>query len=366
MSETTLSTTSSGVGVNRGDTLPPDAPVSPDIVDDPQALRERFITGYRWMLLARTLEDKIASLYHAGKIVGGVYLGRGQEAFSAALGVSLQRGRDIFAPLIRDQAGRLAFGEPLTDATRTYLGSVRGPMRGRDGNIHRGRPSEGIPAMISHLGAMISVVTGMLMGRRQRGLEGQVGAATIGDGGTSTGAFHEGMNLAAVEKLPLVVAVANNQFAYSTPNERQFACENLADRAAGYGIDAHRVNGIDLYECLKTFSNAVKRARDGFGPQLVVGRLLRLSGHGEHDDASYVPEEMKSSSLFRDCLDVAQERLVEMKWATASDLASWLEEAAERVREAVSSAQQEPRPDPFSECWVTLASSWLIDGHAEA
>jgi TPP-dependent pyruvate/acetoin dehydrogenase alpha subunit len=329
---------------------------------DADDLREKCITSYRWMLLARTLEDKFSSLYHAGKIVGGVYLGRGQEAFSGALGSCLQRGRDVFAPLIRDQAGRLAFGEPLSDATRTYLGSVRGPMLGRDGNIHRGRPSEGMPAVISHLGAMISVVSGMLMGRRFRGIQGQVGAATIGEGATSTGAFHEGINLAAVEKLPLVVAVANNQYAYSTPSDSQFACADLADRAAGYGIEAHRVNGVDLVECMRVFIKAVKRARDGFGPQLVVGRLLRLSGHGEHDDASYISDELKNSGLGRDCLEVAATRLIEKNWVSASDLASWLEDAAECVLEAVSSAQQEPKPDPYSERWINLASSWLIEG----
>ena len=324
--------------------------------------RAAFVDGYKWMLLARTLEDKIASLYHAGKIVGGVYLGRGQEAFSTALGLSLQRGKDIFAPLIRDQSGRLAFGEPLLDATRTYLGSVRGPMKGRDGNIHRGRPAEGIPAMISHLGAMISVVSGMLLGKRFKGEQGQVGAATIGDGGTSTGAFHEGINLAAVEKLPLVIAAANNQYAYSTPNDQQFACEDIADKAKGYGIEAHRVDGIDLHDCLKVFAKAVKRARDGHGPQLVVGKLLRLSGHGEHDDGSYVSSTLKKSGLGRDCIEVAQQRLIDEEWATASELRSWEEEASEQVREAVSCAQQEPKPEPFSERWINLASSWLIEG----
>ncbi|MGK0187103.1 MAG: TPP-dependent pyruvate/acetoin dehydrogenase alpha subunit [Verrucomicrobiales bacterium] len=346
----------------------------PSIISSPSAnkadvanerdLKISFIDGYRWMLLGRTLEDKIASLYHAGKIVGGVYLGRGQEAFSTALGLSLQRGRDIFAPLIRDQSGRMAFGEPLLDATRTYLGSVRGPMQGRDGNIHRGRPAEGIPAMISHLGAMISVVSGMLLGRRFRGIEGQVGAATIGDGGTSTGAFHEGMNTAAIEKLPLVVAVANNHYAYSTPNTSQFACDDLADRAAGYGVEAHRVDGIDLYECLRVFSQAVQRAREGHGPQLVVGKLLRLSGHGEHDDGSYVSADLKASPLGRDCLEVAQQRLVDEDWATASDLKAWEEEAKDKVMEAVSCAQQEPKPDPYNERWINLASSWLIEGTA--
>ncbi|WP_256199140.1 hypothetical protein [Verrucomicrobium spinosum] len=123
------------------------------------------------MTAARVLEEKLASLYRAGgRIVGGVYLGKGQEAFSVALGLQLSKGRDIFAGLIRDQAGKLAFGEPMLDATRTYLGSALGPMRGRDGNIHRGRPKEGLPAMISHLGSMVSVVAGMLMSRRLQGV----------------------------------------------------------------------------------------------------------------------------------------------------------------------------------------------------
>ncbi len=143
------------------------------------------------MLMARLLEAKLASLYKAGKIVGGVYIGKGQEAVSGALGTALVRGRDIFAPVIRDQAGRTAFGEPLLDCTRTYIGSALGPMRGRDGNVHRGHPLEGMPVMISHLGTQIAVVAGMLFARRLRKrIEGVVGATTIGDGATSTGACH--------------------------------------------------------------------------------------------------------------------------------------------------------------------------------
>jgi len=154
--------------------------------------------GFESMVISRTLENKLSSLYKAGKIVGGVYLGKGQEAISAALGTVLERGKDVYAPLIRDQAGRTAFGEDLLDVTRTYLGKVTGPMRGRDGNIHRGRPQEGMPAMISHLGASLSYISGMLFARRLRGeLKDAIGAATFGDGATSTGAFHEGLNLAA-------------------------------------------------------------------------------------------------------------------------------------------------------------------------
>ena len=155
------------------------------------------------MLTARVLENKLGSLYKAGKIVGGVYLGKGQEAVSASMASCLEKGRDVYAPLIRDQAGRTAFGEEILDCTRTYLGSVKGPMRGRDGNIHRGRPAEGMLAMISHLGAAIPVVAGMLLAKRLKGeLDGVVGATCVGDGCTSTGAFHEGLNTAAVEKLP--------------------------------------------------------------------------------------------------------------------------------------------------------------------
>ncbi len=327
----------------------------------------RFTEGFRWMLLARTVEEKIAALYHAGKIVGGVYLGRGQEAFSAAMAMNLDRPRgDIFSPLIRDQAGRMAFGEPVLETMRTYLGSALGPMRGRDGNIHRGTPGTGIPAMISHLGSMISVVCGMLMARRFRGQTGIVGAATIGEGGTSTGAWHEAMNLAAVEKLPLVVAVANNQFAYSTPAARQFACDSLVDRARGYGIDGHSVDGTDLAACLEVFEKAVSRARHGGGPQLVVGTLLRLCGHGEHDDASYVPAEIRTREEYRDCLKAAREIMLTNNWITAHELEVMETAAYETVQDAVASAQRDPVPDPSRETWAALSSSWLIEGGPHA
>ena len=302
------------------------------------------------------MEEKITSLYHAGKIVGGVYLGRGQEAFSAALGVSLRRRKDVFSPLIRDMAGRLAFGEPLLDPARTYLGSVLGPMRGRDGNIHRGRPAEGMPAMISHLGSMVSVVCGMLVARRFKGDVEAVGAACIGDGATSTGSFHEAVNLAAVEKLPLVIAVANNQFAYSTPTDRQFACADLVDRAIGYGIDGHRVDGTDLAECLEVFGRAVARARAGHGPQLVVGRLLRLTGHGAHDDATYVPEALKQTELGRDCLERARQHLLDHGLATVAELEQWDREAVHDVQLAVATAQKDPVPEAAGEDWRALSS----------
>src|SRR5246127_1357094 len=191
---------------------------------------ERFLEAFRWMLLARTLEEKLVSLYRGGLITGGVYIGKGQEAVSVACGLFLQKG-DIFAPLIRDQAGRSAFGESLVDVARTYLGSRKGPMRGRDGNIHRGRPRDNQLAMISHLGAMVSVTVGALLAKRFKGAKNFVGLTCIGEGGMQTGATHEGLNIAAVEQVPLVVVATNNHYASSTPNDRGFACHDLVDRA---------------------------------------------------------------------------------------------------------------------------------------
>jgi pyruvate dehydrogenase E1 component alpha subunit/2-oxoisovalerate dehydrogenase E1 component alpha subunit len=317
---------------------------------------------YRSMLMSRVLEDKLRSLYKAGKIVGGVYLGKGQEAVSASLAVCLKKGVDVYAPLIRDQAGRTAFGEEFLDCTRTYLGSVNGPMRGRDGNIHRGRPADGVVAMISHLGASVSVVNGMLLARRLRGtLDGVVGATSVGDGCTSTGAFHEGLNQAAVERLPLVLTVANNHYAYSTPNERQFACDSLVEKAVGYGVRGHQVDGTDMMACVKVMGEAVARARAGEGPQLVVAEMLRLNGHGEHDDSFYVDPALKTSPMGRDCLEVGHEQMIADGWADAVEIATWRDEAVSAVQLAVAQAQKESAPNPYQDDWLAYSTPQLLN-----
>lgn len=331
-------------------------------VEIADAMREAHLAAFRFMMRARLLDDKLAALYRAGKIQGGVFLGRGQEALSAAIGISLKKN-DVFAPLIRDTAGRLAFGEPLLDAVRTYLGSALGPMRGRDGNVHRGNLRLGQLAMISHLGAMVSVVNGMLLARRLKKIAGTVGAACLGDGATSTGAFHEALNQAAVEKLPLVLIVADNQYAYSTPTSRQFACDDLADKAVGYGVQAHSVDGTDLTACLQTVGEAVDRARAGEGPQFVVAKLLRLCGHGEHDDGSYIDPKLKNSHMGRDCLKVARENLLRQKWADHSQITIWESEIVHEIEIAVAQVQREPAPDPFAEKWVAISTAHLIEGN---
>jgi TPP-dependent pyruvate/acetoin dehydrogenase alpha subunit len=322
--------------------------------------QEQYVKAFKWMLLARTVEEKIANLWRAGKIAGGVYIGKGQEAVSVAIGTMLRRG-DIFAPLIRDQAGRLAFGEPLLDILRTYLGVKTAPAHGRDGNVHRGHPEEGTYPMISHLGAMISVVAGALLARRMKGIPGTVGATSIGDGGTSTGAFHEGLNLAAVEKLPMVLVVTNNQYAYSTPNSKQFACHDLVDKAVGYGVEGYSMDGTDLRQCLEVVGHAIDRARSGAGPQMVVASCLRLTGHAEHDDASYMDEELFKEPLGRDCIDVTECFLLEQNWANEAALTSWRQEAKAEVEAATQQVQREPACSPADEDWMPLATRRLAE-----
>ena len=338
--------------------------LEPGTAENAASVRETYLAAYRYMVLARLLDDKFAALWRSGRIHGGVFLGRGQEALSAATGVCLKKG-DVFAPLIRDAAGRLAFGETVLDAARTYLGSVRGPMRGRDGNVHRGKPQEGYLPMISHLGAMISVVNGILFARRFKKISGVVGVASVGDGATSTGAFHEALNQAAVEKLPLVLIIANNHYAYSTPTSRQFACHDLADKAAGYGVEVDSVDGTDLNACLETIGRAVARARAGRGPQMVVAELLRLCGHGEHDPADYVDPKLKSSPIGRDCLKVAEEFLLRQKWLDAVQLGVMRGEIVHEIEAAIAQVQREPAPDPFVEEWRALATRHLGETHED-
>lgn len=325
-----------------------------------EKLHPRYLEAYRWMLLTRVFEEKLASLYRGGMITGGVYLGKGQEAVSVACGLFLQKG-DVFAPLIRDQAGRSAFGEPLVDVARTYLGSRHGPMRGRDGNIHRGCPKAGQLAMISHLGAMISVVVGKLLAKRMKGEKGFVGLTTIGEGGMQTGATHEGLNIAAVERVPLIVVATNNHYAYSTPNDRQFGCADLVERAKGYGYEGSSVDGTNLTQCLEVIGAAVQRARAGGPPQLVVASTLRLTGHGEHDDASYVTDDIRRQPFAQDALLLTEQTIIKEKLLDHQGLQQMRAEIAAEVDTAVATAQQEDTPVGREEDWCAVSTRELAD-----
>jgi acetoin:2,6-dichlorophenolindophenol oxidoreductase subunit alpha len=234
-------------------------------------------------------------------------------------------------------------------------------MRGRDGNIHRGRPRNNQLAMISHLGAMVSVTVGALMAKRFHGEKNFVGLSCIGEGGMQTGSFHEGMNLAAVEQVPLVVVATNNHYAYSTPNDREFACHDLVDRAIGYGFEGYTVDGTDLTNCLDVIGSAVKRARAGRPPQLVVASILRLSGHGEHDDASYVTDEIKREPFARDCLKVAEQTIADLNLLDAETLREWRKDAVAQVDQAISTAQKEATPEADEEDWCAISTRDLVD-----
>jgi pyruvate dehydrogenase E1 component alpha subunit/2-oxoisovalerate dehydrogenase E1 component alpha subunit len=314
---------------------------------------------FRVMLLARRFEERLAALYRQGRIVGGVYLGKGQEAISGALGLALDQETDLFAPLIRDMAGRLAFGESISNASKVYLGKADTPMRGRDGNIHRGDLSgthggRQLP-MISHLGAMLSVLNGMLMARRWQGQPLGVGATCIGEGGMNTGALHEGLNQAAVEQLPIVVLAVDNGYAYSTPSKQSYTCRDLAERAVGYGITGYEVDARDFDACRDVTMEAVAAARAGKGPQLISARCLRLCGHGEHDDATYIPPSERESAL--DCVVTAQEQL-------ANDLGTAgvqavIDEVSATIETGVQEALSAADADPANETWQVYADATI-------
>lgn len=324
-------------------------------VSDCELDRELRRRHLRWMLAGRLVEERLRSLYRQGLIHGGVYLGFGQEALSAACGTCLQPG-DVFAPLIRDMAGRLAFGEPIAEVLRAYLGRVTGTMRGRDGNIHRGDVGRGLLPMISHLGAMVPTALGVLMARRLRGESGSVAIAVVGDGAMNCGATHEGINAAAVHHLPLVVVVANNGYSYSTPNRESFACDDLIDRAAGYGVQGYACDATDPLAALGALRTAVDAARAGGGAQLVVGHLLRLGGHGEHDDARYVDPEQRATA--RDCLAYAPEQGLADDVLDAGEWDAWRAELMAEIDAALAQVEAEPEPTPADEDWRAYAGDW--------
>jgi TPP-dependent pyruvate/acetoin dehydrogenase alpha subunit len=319
-------------------------------------LKDTALKAYRAMEMARAFETKLSALYKAGKIFGGVFIGRGHEAIAACEGVYLQKGHDVYTPFIREQAGRCAWGDSVLDSAQCYLGSARGIMRGREGNVHWGKPQEGTVATISHLGAAVSVAAGMLMARRMQGKTNFAGVICIGDGTTSVGSTHEACNLIAVEKLPAVIVVTNNQFAYSTPNSQEFACRSLMDRGVGYGMATHECDGTDFLQTLQVMGRAIAAARAGEGPQWVVANTLRMCGHGEHDDAAYIPAELKAAYADRDPLAVARRQVQEQGWLTAEDIATIQAECAEEVQQAMAQAQKEPAPNPATEDWS--ATSW--------
>jgi TPP-dependent pyruvate/acetoin dehydrogenase alpha subunit len=226
-----------------------------------------------------------------------------------------------------------------------YLARATSPSFGRDGNTHFGDLERDLVAPISMLGAMIPVLGGMALAAKLRGTR-RVALTYIGDGGASTGDFHEGMNLAAVWKLPLIVVCENNGYAYSTPTSSQTGNTRFADRAKAYGIKGERVDGNDVIAVYHSTSRAVRRCRRGEGPILLEMMTFRRKGHAEHDDAGYVPDELKRYWEARDPIHRLESYLLEEGLVTQPQLEAITEPIATQLEEDAEFAVRSPMPDP--------------------
>ncbi len=305
--------------------------------------KDKGLEMLRVMLMTRAIEERLIRLYHQGKIYGGVYTGYGQEATGAAT-AALAGPNDIFTPCIRNLSAHIGRGASAMDVFRQWLGRKDGPTGGRDSNVHFGSAENGVYAMISHLGAMIPVCVGAVMGRRYRGLD-SVGFAFIGDGGTSTGDFHEAVNFAAVRDVPVVIMIENNHYAYSTPTREQYRCKHLVDRAAGYGIEGIRVDGNDAVAMAEALGPVVEDIRRNPRPVLVEADTMRMRGHGEHDDFSYVPKELLDAYAARDPIRLARKQAADHGWADDAAADALAGEIQSVVDDAYKAALAESRPD---------------------
>jgi TPP-dependent pyruvate/acetoin dehydrogenase alpha subunit len=274
--------------------------------------RQQYLDLYYFMRLNRAVEDTMVKLFRQNKIVGGLYSSLGQEAVSVGTAYALEK-KDWLAPMIRNIGALLVKGVPPRDVFMQHMAKYDSPTKGKDGTSHFGDLENlHIVSPISMLGDLIPVMTGVAIAGRYLGQK-IVAMTWIGDGGSSTGVFHEGLNFAAVEKAPFVLVLENNQWAYSTPVKRQVPLENLADRAKAYGIPSYSVDGNDVVAVYRTAKEAVERARKGEGPILIEVKTFRRLGHAQHDPAEYVPKEMRAYWEARDPISLYEKFLTSEK-----------------------------------------------------
>jgi len=270
--------------------------------------RQQYLDLYYYMRLNRVVEDMMVKLFRQNKIVGGLYSSLGQEAISVGTAYALEK-KDWLAPMIRNIGALLVKGVPPRDIFMQHMAKYDSPTKGKDGTSHFGDLENlHIVSPISMLGDLIPVMTGVAMAGRYLGQK-IVAMTWIGDGGSSTGVFHEGLNFAAAQKAPFVLILENNLWAYSTPVRKQVPLENLADRAKAYGIDSYIVDGNDVVAVYSTAKEAVERARAGEGPILIEAKTFRRLGHAQHDPAEYVPKEMRAHWEARDPIALYDEFL---------------------------------------------------------
>jgi len=306
------------------------------------------------MKLTRALESRIErKLYRQGKIVGGVYVGRGQEAISVGAAMHIRRGGgddhdDIVSPSHRDMAVFLMQGVPVERILAQYMGRRAGLTRGRDGNMHMGDLRHRLVAFVSHLGDSIPVAAGCALTFRMRGTD-QVSFCFFGEGATSRGDWHEGLNFASVLRLPVVFVCNNNQYAYSTHVSRQMKVERVSDRARGYGLPGETLDGNDVLVVHDAVGSAVERARRGEGPTLLEFVTFRMTGHSAHDDAGYVPKGLFAEWERKDPIRRFEDRLLGRGLVDAGAVATMESRIEGELDEAVAWAEAQPYPDP-EEC----------------
>jgi pyruvate dehydrogenase E1 component alpha subunit len=310
---------------------------------DPHAELTRRCLYY--MKMMREMEDRIErKLYRQGKIVGGVYVGRGQEAIPVGVGL-LAEPEDALFPSHRDLALFLIRGVHPRQIFAQYMGRVGGLTRGRDGNMHMGDMRLNIVAIISAMAASVPVAAGAALAFKYKGTR-NVAFCFFGDGATSRGDWHEGVNFAAVQKLPLVLVCNNNQYAYSTPLSKQMACANVADRGPAYGIPAEIVDGNDVLAVHQAGQRAIEHARAGLGPYLIECKTFRMTGHSAHDGADYVPKQLWEEWAAKDPIMRLERVMIEKRWAGVTDFDRMNTDIAQEVDAAVEWADNSPYPDP--------------------
>jgi len=324
-----------------------DAPVPP-IRDSKYLSKEQAIEIYRYLLLNRKMEIALENLYKQGKVVGGVYFGLGQEACSCASAYALDKD-DWFAPMIRNQGSLLVRGFGASDTMMQYMAKADSPTKGRDGTSHFGDiEKRNMVSPISMLGDLIPVMSGVALGARLQGRNIAV-MTYIGDGGQSTGVTYEGINFAAVQNLGLVLIVESNLWAYSTPSNMQYRCQDLAERAIGYGIPGVIVDGTDACQVYDVAHEAVERAHRGEGATLIEAKMMRMKGHAIHDAASYVPKEMFEFWKKRDPLARFENYLVrDKKWLTPKENEALIAEVEDVIEAEREIAVNSPMPTPES------------------
>jgi len=303
-----------------------------------------------YMKLTRALEDRIErKLYRQGRIVGGVYVGRGQEAISVGSAMHIRRSGnddfdDIVCPSHRDMAVFLMQGVSPERILAQYMGRRTGLTRGRDANMHMGDMQRRLVSFISHLGDHVPVAVGCALTFRMRGTD-QVAFCFFGDGAASRGDWHEGVNMASVMRLPVVFICNNNQYAYSTPVSRQMAIERFSDRAGAYGIPGETVDGNDVLLVHEAVGRAVRRARQGDGPMLLEFVTFRMTGHSAHDDAGYVPRKLLEEWSRRDPIDRLGAALRRRGLVDDAALRDMEKRIESELDEAVAWAESQPWPE---------------------